>query len=74
MKSIGLWIGTWTYLITDREISLKTPVNELDAKAVITLLFQAVRAERFCDGALFSLCENGSIVKWLKRLKELDKT
>lgn len=62
------------YLLKDRSISPKTPVYELDAKAVITLLFQAVRGERFCEGTLFSLCENGSIVKWLKRLKELDKT
>jgi len=33
----------------------------------------AVRAERFCDGALKEFVENGSITKWLERLKEIDK-
>jgi hypothetical protein len=29
-------------------------------------------AERFCDGALLAFFENGSVLKWLKHLKDVD--
>ncbi len=32
----------------------------------------AIRAERFCDGALLGFLENGCVVKWLERLKQID--
>ena len=47
-------------------------VSKLDGATVMALLLGAVRAERFCDGALLGFCESGCITKWLKRLKELD--
>lgn len=47
-------------------------VENLDAKCVLALILGAVRAERFCDGALLRFFENGSIARWLERLKELD--
>ena len=50
----------------------KAAVENLDAKCVLAMIFGAVRAERFCDGALLRFFENGSIVRWLERLKELD--
>ena len=36
-------------------------VEDLDARCVCALLVGAVRAERFCDGALMSFFKNGSI-------------
>lgn len=48
-------------------------VSNLNGRSVMALLLGAVRAERFCDGALLDFCENGSIAKWLGRLKELDE-
>ena len=48
-------------------------VEELDARCICALLVGAVRAERFCDGALMSFFKDGSINRWLQRLKELDK-
>ena len=48
-------------------------VDQLDGKTVTALLLGAVREERFCEGILLRFCKNGSIVKWLKRLKELDE-
>ena len=48
-------------------------VENLDAKCVLALILGAVRAERFCDGALLRFFENGSIARWIERLKELDK-
>ena len=46
-------------------------VSYLDAQCVMALIMGAVRAERFCDGALLSFFKDGSIHKWLKRLKKL---
>ena len=47
-------------------------VSSLDGRTVMALLVGAIRAERFCDGALLDFCQDGSIAKWLQRLKELD--
>lgn len=48
-------------------------VLKLDAKCVIALLIGAIRAERFCDGALLGFFNSGSILRWLDRLKEIDE-
>lgn len=48
-------------------------VEDLDAKAVCALIVGAVRAERFCDGALLNFFENGSVMRWLRRLHELNE-
>ena len=48
-------------------------VSHAEAKLVIALLIGAVRADRFCEGALLDLCKNGSIVRWLERLEAIDK-
>lgn len=46
-------------------------VSHLDGKCVMALIVGAVRAERFCDGALLGFFKDGSIKKWLERLKEV---
>ena len=51
----------------------KADVSDKDAKCMIALLVGAIRAERFCDGALLGFLTDGSIVKWLRRLEEIDK-
>ena len=48
-------------------------VSSMDAKGVIALLIGAVRADRFCDGALLAFFQNGCILRWLERLAEIDK-
>ena len=48
-------------------------VSKFDGKVVMALLMGAVRAERFCDGALIGFCKDGSIIKWLERLKDIDQ-
>ena len=47
-------------------------VSSLDAQCVMALITGAVRAERFCDGALLGFFKDSSIRRWLVRLKELD--
>lgn len=48
-------------------------VSKLEAKCVIALLMGAVRAERFCDGALLGFFNSGCILRWLERLEAIDK-
>ena len=48
-------------------------VSTLDGSAVMALIVGAIRAERFCDGALLDFFENGNVQKWLERLSELDE-
>ena len=47
-------------------------IENLDAKCVLALIVGAIRAERFCDGALLRFFKNGSIARWLERLQELE--
>ena len=47
-------------------------VSDKDGICVMALLLGAVRAERFCDGALLGFLKRGSIQRWLERLKEID--
>ena len=46
-------------------------VSALDTQCVMALIMGAVRAERFCDGALLGFFKDGSIRRWLERLKEV---
>lgn len=54
------------------ESMAKAEVDNLDAKCVIALIFSIIRAERFCEGILLTFLKNGSIIRWLERLKTLD--
>lgn len=48
-------------------------VSNLEAKVVLALLLGVFRAERFCDGVINDYLKNGCIVKWLERLKEIER-
>ena len=48
-------------------------VSSLDNQCIMALIMGAVRAERFCDGALLGFFKDGSIKKWLERLKEIQE-
>lgn len=48
-------------------------ISGADVTCVLALLVGAIRAERFCDGALLGFFRDGSIRKWLERLKEIDE-
>ena len=55
----------------DEEVMTNADVNCLNGQAVMSLLLGAIRAERFCDGALNAFLEAGCIDKWLLRLQEI---
>lgn len=52
---------------------MKADASELDAQCILALLVASLRAERFCDGALLEFIESGAVIRWLKRLQELDE-
>lgn len=56
----------------DSESMSEADVSDLDSQCVMALIMAAVRAERFCDGALLDFFENGSMKKWLTRLQKID--
>ena len=56
----------------DMEAMKDADVSLLNAQCIMALIMGAVRAERFCEGALLSFFKNGSILKWLERLKEFE--
>lgn len=56
----------------DNESMAGADVSRLEGRATMALLVGAVRAERFCDGALLSFFKNGCILRWLRRLEEID--
>ena len=56
----------------DADSMSNADVSALDGKTVMALIIGAIRAERFCDGALLEFFENGSVAKWLSRLQIID--
>lgn len=52
---------------------MKADASELDAQCILALLIASLRAERFCNGALLEFIEIGAVIRWLKRLQELDE-
>ena len=55
----------------DSKSMSEADVSTLDGQCVMALIMGAVRAERFCDGALLGFFKDGSIKKWLERLNEV---
>jgi hypothetical protein len=45
-------------------------LQNLDDQGILALIMGAIRAERFCDGALLGFLKDGSLTAWLKRLKD----
>ena len=55
-----------------RQSMSEANVSDADGKLVIALLMGAIRAERFSEGTLLGFCEEGSVLRWLKRLQQID--
>lgn len=65
-------------ILEDLGIEMSTEVmgevdpEALDGRAVMALIVASMRGDRFCEGFLFRLLNEGCVVKWLKRLDEID--
>lgn len=47
-------------------------VSALDARTTMALLVYAYREDHFCNGAFLDYIKNGCVMRWLRRLQELD--
>ena len=47
-------------------------VDSADLETLLRLLTTHLRADRFCEGHLLGMFESGHIVRFLRRLKELE--
>ena len=56
----------------DTESMKNADISILNVQCVLSLIMGAVRAERFCDGALLDFFKSGYILKWLERLKNIE--
>lgn len=56
----------------DSESMKNVDISSLNAQCVLALIMGAVRAERFCDGALLDFFKSGCILNWLDRLKNIE--
>ena len=56
----------------DLESMKSADLSNLNLQCVMALIMGAVRAERFCDGALLDFFKSGYILKWLERLKSIE--
>ncbi len=54
------------------EAMAEADAESLDGQAVMALIVASMRGERFCEGFLLHLLDEGCVVKWLKRLDEID--
>jgi hypothetical protein len=64
LKDNGLEWGT--------ESMKNSDISNLNAQCVLALIMGAVRAKRFCDGALLDFFKSGYMLKWLERLKSIE--
>lgn len=55
-----------------RKSMSEADIAQLNGQCIMALIMGAVRAERFCDGALLGFFKDESILKWLERLQSLD--
>lgn len=72
-------LNNYTKILEENNIEWATDsmrdadVSKLDAQCILALIVGAVRADRFCDGALLRFFKDGAVERWLLRLEELDK-
>lgn len=58
--------------LPDEESMLAADVAKCDARCTLAMILYVVRGDRFCEGFLLRHLENGSMLKWMKRLEEID--
>lgn len=49
------------------------PSERLNAEDIFVMCFAVQRTDRFCEGIMLKFFKDGTILKWLKRLAELDE-
>lgn len=66
LEDLGIEMSTEAMAEADAD------AESLDGQALMALIVASMRGERFCEGFLLRMFDEGCVVKWLKRLKEID--
>lgn len=61
-----------SYGLSDEEFMLAADVSEFGARCALAMILYVVRGDRLCEGFLLRHLESGAMLKWMKRLKEID--
>lgn len=48
-------------------------VKDMDGQGIMAMLTGLLRGERFCEGSVLSALNDGTVIRWLERLKEIDE-
>ena len=77
MKYHGFNLKTFRDVLDDNSIRWgeyrDVDYMSLDDVGLAALIFGAVRAEHMCEGILDEYVSDGTMIRWLQRLKELDE-
>ena len=65
-------LSTKQLAMMDITIYREVDVSKLDGDTILYIIFSRVRGERFSEGLFGSYVADGTMDKWLLRLKELD--
>ncbi len=57
----------------DYNVMSNADVTGLTGRTVMALILGAIRADRFCEGTLLSFLNEGHIIKWMQRLRQIDQ-
>ena len=60
------------YGLDDQEAFNNADVIQLDARCVLAMILYVIRADRFCEGTVKEYLDNGKLLEWAKRLREID--
>lgn len=60
------------HIAWEKEAMQNINVSALDEKCIIALIVGAIRAERFYEGTLLCFFTDGTMEKWLLRLKDIN--
>ena len=58
----------------DHDDMCRAKIDELDEECLVALIVGSVRAEKFCDSAFLRFLEEGCVQKWLKKLRDSDRS
>lgn len=61
-----------SYGLPDEESVLAADISKCDGKCTLAMILTIVRGDRFCEGLLLSYLNNGKMLEWMKRLREID--
>lgn len=65
------WWTDYDYMAAGPRALLEDKLNTADMKQIKSVLTYCARGERFCDGFWEGLIESGSLIRVLKRIREL---